>query len=243
MALHYKTKGFVFKKEDRADADRVFSVFTRDFGRVEIFAKAIRKISSKLKGGIEIFSLSDLEFIQGKNRKTLTDAIFIQKPENIIKDPEKIKIAGRACGMLDAFIKGQELDEKIWEVILDFFEKLNNCPQKTIDSQPIHFYFFWNFISALGYAPQLSACATCQKPLDQNDLYFSHKQGGIINGACAVVDTNAQKINPDVVKMLRLFLKKDWQTICRLKTNFVSLALFEDVSNNHYTYLVESVSL
>ena len=71
MTLKYKTKALVFKKTDRNESDRVFSVFTENFGRLDIFAKAIRKNVSKLRSGIDIFFISDIEFIQGKNRKTL----------------------------------------------------------------------------------------------------------------------------------------------------------------------------
>ena len=78
MSLYCRTEGFIFKKEDRNDSDRVFSVFSKDFGRLEIFGKAIRKIDSKLKSAVEIFSFSEIEFVQGKNRKTLTD-VFLQK--------------------------------------------------------------------------------------------------------------------------------------------------------------------
>ncbi|MBU4204806.1 recombination protein O N-terminal domain-containing protein [Patescibacteria group bacterium] len=73
MALHYRTIGFVLKKNDIGEADRIFTVFTLDFGKVKISGKAIRKIASKLKGGIDVISLSEIEFIQGKAYKTLTD--------------------------------------------------------------------------------------------------------------------------------------------------------------------------
>ena len=63
MAVHYKTKGFILKKEDRLESDRIFTVFTYDFGRIEIFGKAIRRIASKLKGGIDIFSLSEITLL------------------------------------------------------------------------------------------------------------------------------------------------------------------------------------
>lgn len=43
MTVHYKTKGFVFKKNDANESNRIFSIFTADFGRLDIFAKAIRK--------------------------------------------------------------------------------------------------------------------------------------------------------------------------------------------------------
>ena len=99
MALQYKTEGFVFKKEDIFEADRIFSVFTKDFGRIEVLGKAIRKIASKLRGGMAMFDLSEIEFIQGKNKKTLTDAISIKKFSNITKNPEKLLLVVKISEM------------------------------------------------------------------------------------------------------------------------------------------------
>ena len=86
MFVHHRTSGFILKKVDRKETDQLLTIYTKDFGKLEILAKAIRKISSKLKSGAEIFYLSEIEFIQGKTRKTLTDAILIEKFENLRKD-------------------------------------------------------------------------------------------------------------------------------------------------------------
>ena len=124
MTTRYKTRVFVFKKMDRNEADRVFSVFAEDYGRLDIFAKAIRKTTSKLRSGIDKFFVSDIEFIQGKNRKTLTDASAIEKFRNIIPDPEKFKIISGVGEILDGFIKGEEKDGKTFELLRDFFYKI-----------------------------------------------------------------------------------------------------------------------
>jgi len=78
MFTHYRTEGFILKKIDRGEADRIFTVYTRDFGKLDLLAKAERKIKSKLRGGLELFYLSDIEFIQGKTHKTLTDTILVE---------------------------------------------------------------------------------------------------------------------------------------------------------------------
>jgi len=66
MFIHHRTRGFFIKKENRGETDQLFTVFTQAYGKVEILGKAIRKISSKLKSGAEIFYLSEIEFIQAK---------------------------------------------------------------------------------------------------------------------------------------------------------------------------------
>ena len=76
------------KKEDRGESDRFFTVYTKEFGKLDILGKSIRKISSKLRAGMGLFSLSEIEFIQGKALKTLTDAILNEEFRNLNKNLE-----------------------------------------------------------------------------------------------------------------------------------------------------------
>lgn len=237
MSFYYRTEGFVFKKEDWLEADRVFSVFTRDLGRVEIFAKAIRKIASKLKGGIEIFSLSDIEFIQGRNKKTLTDAVYLEKFRGIDSSPEKMKVSYGITTVLDNFIKGEQKDENIFNLLNEVFSKLNNYQLINKNYSLMYYYFFWNLVSLLGYGPEFLKCAACLKKLNPYSLYFSNKEGGIICRSCSFSRKDGLKINSDVVKILRLILNKDWDILSRLKIETNSQNLLKEVSGSYYLYL------
>lgn len=238
MAVYYRTKGFVFKKNDRSEADKVFSVFTEDFGKLEIRARAIRKITSKLRAGIDRFCLSEVEFIQGKNYKTLTDAVVIKRFNGAPWSVEKLIIFNKIADVLDNFIKGQEKDESIFNLIGEIFEKLNGR-QLAFDSQQLlYFYFFWNFFSELGYMPEIQKCAKCHEKLNPYSLYFSNIDGGVICKKCFRADNGAKKINSDIVKMLRLILKKDWQILNRLRVEPLSKNLLKQISDNYYLYML-----
>ena len=147
MFVNYRTQGIILKKEDRGEANQLFTIYTKDFGKLEIFGKAIRKISSKLRAGADIFYLTDIEFIQGKAHKTLTDAVLIEKFENIRSDLNKLKITYQISEILDELIKGQESDEEIWDLLNKTFQRLNNLKLKIKNWKLIYYYFLWNFLS------------------------------------------------------------------------------------------------
>ena len=160
MAVHYRTQGFIIKKTDRGEANQLFTIYTKDFGKLEILGKAIRKIKSKLRGGTELFYLSETEFIQGKTHKTLTDAILIESFPNIRQDLNKLTVAHKISETLDNLIKGEEPDEEIWQLLTETFEKLNKDKLEII-----YYYFLWNLLSILGYQTELYQCLICQKKL------------------------------------------------------------------------------
>jgi len=238
MSIRYKTKGLVFGKEDRLESDRIFYIFTSEFGRLKIFGKAIRKIKSKLRGGIDIFSVSEIEFIQGKSQKTLTDAVLVEKFNNILSSPKRFKTAQKLARILDDFIKAEEKDENLFNLLIDCLHKLNDDSLESKDCDYIYYYFFWNFVSVLGYQPEVQKCAICRQELNPIDIYFSNKEGGIICKKCLHLDASAKKINSDVVKILRLILKKDWQTISKLKIEPLSQELFKVISDEHKRYII-----
>lgn len=216
MFLHYRTQAIVLKKENRGEADQLFTIFSKDFGKLEVLGKGIRKITSKLKSGIEIFSFSEIEFVQGKNYKILTDAILLKKLTNIKNDLEKFKIAFLISKVGEKLIPFEETEEKIWHLFKQVFEILNNLSASKLHLKLLYYYFFWNLLSFLGYKPELYFCLLCQKRLEPNKLYFT-PEGGIICKACFKGQKSAILIKPEVIKILRKILDKDWKTLQKLK--------------------------
>ena len=54
------------------EANRIYTIMTRDLGLVRAMATGVRKETSKLRGNIEPFSLASISFVKGKNYWRLT---------------------------------------------------------------------------------------------------------------------------------------------------------------------------
>lgn len=62
----YVTQGIVLTRIDFGEADRIITFLTPDHGKIKTMARGVRKRKSKLAGGIELFSVSDLTILVGK---------------------------------------------------------------------------------------------------------------------------------------------------------------------------------
>jgi len=241
MAVSYRTQGFVLKKVDFSEADRIFTIFTKDFGKLEILGKGIRKIKSKLKGFLELFNLIGLEFVQGKIYKTLIDASLIDNFKEIRKDLRRLKIAYEISQISTDFLKGEERDENLWKLLKETFEKLNVFFLSPKDLFLLYYCFFWNFFSFLGYQISLYNCSLCQRKLKPENLYFSQKEGGIICASCFKKERKAKKIDPNTVKILRLILEKNLQTLRKIKIEKDWQKELEKISKSYLSFLKEMV--
>ena len=237
MAIHYRSHGIVIKKEDRGEADQVFTIYTKDFGKLEVLGKAIRKIKSKLRPGTELFYLSEIEFIQGKTYKTLTDVFLIEKFGNLRENLGKLKISYRIADILDNLVRGQEKDEKIWNLLNTALKELNTNNLKFKTYNLIYYYFIWKLFSLLGYSPQLYNCVICQKKLVLGKLYFSSEEGGVICQACFKKIKKGKEILPEVIKILRFLLEKDWAQTKKLRIDSTQLKSLKAISDNYLTSL------
>jgi len=241
MFTHYRTQGFILKKTDSGEADRIFTIYTKDFGKLELLAKAERKINSKLRAGLELFYLSEIEFIQGKSHKTLTDAILINSFKNLRKNLKKLSVAYKISDVIDNLIKGQEADEKIWQLLNDVFEKLNNLSAVGSHLLLVYHYFFWNFFSVLGYELELYRCSLCQKKLIPGSIYFSPKEGGLICQNCLKSVKSIKEVDPETIKILRIILKKDWSLLSKLKIEKLHLESLAAISEEWYRFTLNNL--
>ena len=233
MFVHYRTKAIILKKVDRREADQLFTLYAEDFGKLEVLGKAIRKISSKLRSGMEVFYLSEIEFIQGKAYKTLTDAVLIEKFESVREDLRKLTVATKISEVLDSLIQDQEPEKRIWNLSLRVFKKLNSTDVEIKNLNLIYHYFFWNLLSILGYKPELYQCSLCQEKLKPEKLYFSKKEGGVICQKCFLKESLAKEITPDAVKIMRVILDKNNKNVLKLKIEDKHLKLLEEISKDY----------
>lgn len=245
MFIHYRTKGIFIKRREMGEADILFTVYTQDFGKLNILGKAIRKINSKLRAGAREFCFSEIEFIQGKTNKTLTDAVLIDNFSEIRKDLDKTDTAFKICDVLDQLVGQEEKDNQIWELLLESFRKLeignslkSNPPgslpksiQENCKLKIIYYFFLWNLLAILGYCPELYKCSVCEKKLYPDDLYFSTEQGGLVCNACSKENYNS--IEAETIKILRLILSKDWNTLTKLKTEERNWQELETISQKY----------
>ena len=239
MSIYYRTKGFVLSKYNAREADQVFDIYTKDFGKLKISGKGIRKIKSKLKPGMELFCLSKVEFIQGKTFKTLTDAAVIEKFKNIKKDLNKLKIAYQIAELTDSLVSGQEKDEAIFNLLTEIFNKLNTYQPISLPAyQLIYYYFLWNLFSILGYQIDLYNCSVCQNKLLPEKLYFILEKGGITCSKC--FKGEGKEIFPEVIKILRIFGKRDWSTLLRLKISEPYKKSLESISESYLFYFEQN---
>ena len=85
-----RTNGIVLSRVDYGEADRIITFLTDDAGKLTVIAKGVRRAKSKLAGAIELFSVSELVYVQGRGTMgTLVSARLNKHYGNIVKQVDR----------------------------------------------------------------------------------------------------------------------------------------------------------
>jgi len=151
MFIRYRTLAIIIKKLDQGESDQLLIVYTKEFGRVEIVARSIRKVAAKLRSAVEFVSILEIEFIQGKACKTLTDAVIINSLEGTRGDLRKSAVLCQVCRFAEKMIKEQQQDARVWNLFCSTLFSANSAIDNNCDA--VFHYFVWNLFGISGWKP------------------------------------------------------------------------------------------
>ncbi len=173
--------GIVLTRTDYQESDRILTVLTADHGKVSLMARGARKSKSKLAGGIELFTISDITFLPGKGRVgTLISSRLKQHFPNIVKD-------------IDRTMFGYDLLKKSNKVTEDaagpeYFDLLSQALaalDSGIDLDILALWFCVHLLKISGHEPDLQLSSdsegiskTSSYKFDQDTVAFVPAQGG-----------------------------------------------------------------
>jgi DNA repair protein RecO (recombination protein O) len=238
MFVHHRTQAIVLKKVDHKENDQLFTLYTKDFGKIDVIGKGIRKISSKLRSSIDVFYLTEIEFVRGRANNKLIGVNLLDEFNKLHKDLAKLSTAYIISDVLDKLLYSKEKDEKLWILILGIFEKLDKESFNSISLKLFYYRFLWRFFVLLGYGPQLYNCVRCGETLKPKKLHFNSRQGGIVCQNCFGL-TGGLDSSPEIIKILRVITESDWLKTSKLKLKREYLDDLQRISEDYQDSLAE----
>lgn len=135
----HTTEGLVLSYRPLREADRVYSIMTRELGLVRATATGVRKDSSKLRGALEPFSLSSVSLVRGKEYWKATSASVLEK---ISSTPE----IARPLALLEKLVQGEAPNPELFDAI----EKMLT-PGVNKNDEMFEIHFVATILFHLGY--------------------------------------------------------------------------------------------
>ncbi len=179
--MTFNTLGIILKREPWKETGRIYTIYTREAGKVLAVGRATRKPISKLSAHLEPFTLAELHLAHGRRTETICGARLQRSPEPLVADEARHAAAAFAVEAFDHFVKYGERDLKLWDLLDGYLVGLQDAPEADIH-QRLESHV-WDFMDALGYRPNIEACAMCET-VPFGDTRFLPVRGVIVCMRC-----------------------------------------------------------
>lgn len=234
MATLKNTTGILLGKRDFREADRIYSVLTMEYGKLELLGRGARKSRAKLSSHLEFACEADFFVVFGKVFDTVAGVERQATFQNIYKDFSKTLLLHQALQLVDLCIKPRQVDILLYDEIRAWLYFLDMSPVFSKErSGFLLAVFTLKLLSLFGHHPQLNRCVSCQKKIVTNQYRWHALRGGVVCKTCIDTDSaqwfSARSIQDETLKLLRLALEEPYHKQLDVRLSKEQIPLFHDL--------------
>jgi len=172
----------ILKSINFKDSDKIFTILTKEQGKISAKARGIRKINSKRLSSLDTLNFVRIGLVGDGEIKTITEAKLIHSFSNIKKDFDKLNTAYYFIEVVNKLVHESHDDSQIFELIIKCLKRLDEV--KYSDSR-VENYFELKLLDYLGYSLEFERCSECLESINLNLNYsFSYDSGGLVCSKC-----------------------------------------------------------
>jgi DNA repair protein RecO (recombination protein O) len=217
----YKTKAIILRSTPYAEADRIVSLYTLEFGKIRGIAKGAKRSQKRFGNTLEIGSYVSASFFEKETSELvrLNHCDLIRSFKGLCEDIKKLAWASYLIELINE-MTGERIPNKALFRLLLFF--LHLIDRGSFREEVLR-VFEIRLFSLLGYQPQFNACRRCQKGLSEEKIHFSAREGGVICSSCAGGLPGLIPISLGTIKTLRLAQTLPLEKVGRISFSLQSL--------------------
>lgn len=156
---HFKTEGIIIKRRNSGEADRMITIFTKHYGKLQLKAAGVRRITSKRSPHIELLNYAKLTFYKGSGMPVLVEVQTIENFSLLKTDLKMIGIAYHLCELIDSLCAENQEHPLVFSL---FLKTLADLLEEKDTKQVVH-SFENTLLTELGFssnAPLIRAVDT-----------------------------------------------------------------------------------
>ncbi len=231
----YRTPAIILKRFDLGEADRLLTILTPQYGKLEAVAKGARKLTSHKTGHVELFTRADMLLNRGRDLDVVNQcemtAAYLPLREDLMRGAY-----ANYCGeLLDRFTSSGEDDgaPRLFKLLDETLGRLCDEPDPRLAVR----YYELHLLDIVGYRPELARCVIGGETIQAEDQYFSNAEGGVVCPKDAVRGTATTQISMRALKVMRHMQRSAYPQVLVVPPDLHEEV--ERVQQGYITYLLE----
>jgi len=209
-----KSEAILLRKQDLRETSLILTFYTKDFGKVKGVMKGVRGPHATHGGRFEIFAHDQIVFYDRKRGDlcTISGCDLLEFFASVRQSLGPLGYATYIIELLDSVTTLGDSHGDVFDLAITSLRLLAG----DADPRAVAQIFEIKLLSLLGLEPALEQCAHCGHSLGDKAL-FSFRHGGLICEACRNVDTQAQRLLPDTLKLVEFIRSAELEDAAKIK--------------------------
>lgn len=200
-----RTRAIVLRRTNVGETDRILNLLTPE-GQKSVKAKGVRKEKSRLAGGIEMFSVSDVVIHEGKGELgILTSAKMLKFYGNILTEIGRLELASKILKLVDKATRQIDSSE-FFSITEQTFAAINDGYNLDL----VEAWFLFNLAKTAGMDLNLLRDQAGEKLVAERNYHWD-------NLDAVLVPDEDGKIIAEHIKLMRLMLAAPFSTIAKVQ--------------------------
>lgn len=232
----FRAEAVVLRHADWGEADRILTLYTREYGKIRAVAKGARKMRSRKAGHLEPFTRITVQLARARDLSIITQVETLEAYLSLREDLLLMGYASYAMELLDRLTYDEEGgNPTIFHLLTETLARLAGEVAPWLALR----YYEMRLLDSLGYRPQLFMCSNCQRDILPEDQFFSPSAGGVICPRCGAGLPGLWQISMGSLKYLRHFQRSSFKDASRARPTAGEEKEVETLMQAYFTYLLE----
>jgi len=145
----YSSEGVVLARRNFGEADRILVLYTKDFGKISLLAKGIRRPKSKKRGHVEVFNEVKFQAASGRGLDLMVEAEVVEDFSEVRTSLKKISLAYYLMEVIGRITHEGEENIEVYNLLLGTLQKLKSAMML----KELRLRFITDLLIKLGYWP------------------------------------------------------------------------------------------
>ena len=120
----YKAEGIILKRKNVGEADRIITIFTKEYGKVRVIAKGIRKVASRRAPHLEVFTRVYVVIHSGKSLESVSEVQSIEVYAHMRSDLARVSMAYYLCELVDSLLPEKQEHRDVFALLAQALDDL-----------------------------------------------------------------------------------------------------------------------
>ena len=227
----YKTEAIVLRQRRLGEADRILTLLTPAYGKMDAKAKGVRKTTSRMSGHLQPLTRCIVQLAQGHISDVITGCDTLESFQKLRDDLQRLSRALYAAELIDRITPERSPGFAAYRLLLETLRRLERAESVDLVLR----YFEMRLIDHAGFRPELGSCVGCGSALQPEQNHFAPQSGGAVCRACVPGLAGTRPLTLEGLKVLRLLQRGSYNDIARLK---MPAALAQEVERHLRSYIV-----